>query len=1107
MESRTEMTTSVKMSVDSNWGSGFVGTITIRNEGTEPVNGWTLDFQFPHSIDGLWNGTILSNANGGYSIRDAGWNASIPPGGSVSFGFYGTPNGTIEPSPTWTVNGQEATWADALPWLSVADTSLVEGNDGSRDALVTLRLSKPATEAVSVDLATSGYTAWAGSDFQGVAQTVSFAAGEQEKLVRIPVNGDLSVEPDEFFNVNLSNARGIRVMDGVAKVTIVNDDAMVAPTIQVSDVTVTEGGPGGQTLASFTVSLSNAYDKVVSVNYATADGSATVADGDYAATSGTLSFAAGETTKTITVVVNGDSQVEADEAFRLLLSQAVNGTIADGEGTGTIISDDAPPKISVADVTLPEGNGTGTALVEVRLSGATDRPVTVDYATSVGTALPGQDYTQISGTLTFAPGETSKLVPIIILGDSQFEEQEYFFLNLSQPTNATIEDGQGVIRLDNDDAQPLGLSIADLTMPEGDGPGVARVTVSLTAATDHPVTVNYASSNSSATEGSDYTAVTGTLTFAAGETSKVIEVPILGDMVGEGAESFNIDLSGASGAEILKATGKVTLNNDDLPTISVSIAHATVTESDPGATVGGFLHTVGNQFVDESGATVRLNGVNWGGMQETINTPFGIWTRPWKDIMNQMKELGFNTIRLPFSTDTLADGAQAQPHAWLNPDWAGKTPLEIMDAIVDYAGEIGMRIILDRHRGEAGGPADTNGNGLWYYGEYTEERWISDWVKLAQRYADNPTVIGADLYNEPYGYAPHQPDLGLAGWGNGGPTDWRLAAERAGNAILQANPDWLIFVEGNSTYNDNWYIWGGNLMGADQYPVRLDDPSKLVYSPHVYFRDPSYYLPNTQYQDFQKYWGYLFEQNRAPIMVGEFGSRLTNEEQVEWMKALVRYMNGDFNGDGVSDLAPGQQGVSFTFWDFSPSSADTGGILTDDWQSVNWNKMNIIKEGMIDLPRADGKTMLTFAISLSQKVSDLEHPVTIGYHTVDGTATEGSDYVGTSGTLTFKWGEMSKLVQVEVLSDTVLEGKESVILEITDANGAIIGTARAVGYIADNDGGSAAAAAAPADLADPADGAETPAALDALYAEAGVEDVAPLLGHLTRISDGLLMVA
>ncbi|WP_426636244.1 glycoside hydrolase family 5 protein [Planosporangium sp. 12N6] len=159
------------------------------------------------------------------------------------------------------------------------------------------------------------------------------------------------------------------------------------------------------------------------------------------------------------------------------------------------------------------------------------------------------------------------------------------------------------------------------------------------------------------------------------------------------------------------------------------------------------------------------------------------------------------------------------PHK--NPDLAGLTGPQIMDKVVAGATDRGMMVILDRHR-----PTSAGQSNLWYTDHVSEAAWIKDWTDLAQRYRDNPLVIGADLHNEPHGEAT---------WGDGNQaTDWRLAAERAGNAILAVNPGWLIVVEGIEKYQNVYYWWGGNLMGARDNPVRLSDPSKLVYSAHDY---------------------------------------------------------------------------------------------------------------------------------------------------------------------------------------------------------------------------------------------------------------------------------
>jgi endoglucanase len=286
---------------------------------------------------------------------------------------------------------------------------------------------------------------------------------------------------------------------------------------------------------------------------------------------------------------------------------------------------------------------------------------------------------------------------------------------------------------------------------------------------------------------------------------------------------------------------------------------------------------------------------------------------------------------VPYSNDVLRAGVTANSIDYSkNPDLQGRTPLQILDTVIDYAGGKGMRVILDRHRPDAGGQS-----ALWYTAAVPESTWIADWKTLAARYRGNPTVIGADLHNEPHN------DGGSTGscWGcNDSTRDWRLAAERAGNAVLAVNPDWLILVEGVDCVNGDCGWWGGNLSGADEFPVRLSDPSKLVYSAHEYansvfhqkwFDDASF--PDNLPALWDRWWGYLIKEQTAPVLIGEFGSTLADPKDAIWMKSLLAY------------LGPGTTGASFTYWSWNPNSGDTGGILNDDWTTINQAKQAILK--------------------------------------------------------------------------------------------------------------------------------------------------------------------
>jgi Calx-beta domain/FG-GAP-like repeat len=223
------------------------------------------------------------------------------------------------------------------------------------------------------------------------------------------------------------------------------------PSITISDLTVTEGNAGTRA-ANFTVTLSAASSQPVTVNYATANGSAS-AGSDYQATSGTLTIPAGQTTGTITVLVNGDRLVEPSETFFVNLSSPTNATIADGQGLGSIVDDE--PRISISDVSQKEGKKGKTTLFTftVTLSVAYDQPVTLSYRTVNGTATTSNnDYVARSGTLTFLPGETTKTITIEVKGDRNKEANETFYLDLfGLSSNALFTRNRGIGTILNDD--------------------------------------------------------------------------------------------------------------------------------------------------------------------------------------------------------------------------------------------------------------------------------------------------------------------------------------------------------------------------------------------------------------------------------------------------------------------------------------------------------------------------------------------------------------------------------------------------------------------------------------------------------------------------------
>ncbi|WP_166767386.1 putative Ig domain-containing protein [Xanthomonas arboricola] len=341
-----------------------------------------------------------------------GWNGVQPPHGTLVVPNPSGAQGTQ--IVTYTHNGDSAT-SDTFPLedgrgdtitvnititpnqptLSINNVSVNEGNAGTTNATFTVSLSQPAgTGGVSFDIATADGTATAGVDYVASSLTgQTIPAGSSSATFTVLVNGDTLSEPNETFFVNVSNVTGASVGDGQGQGTIVNDDAL--PALSIDDVSVNEGN-SGTTTATFTVSLSAASGQTVSVNYITADGTAT-AGSDYSARSGTLTFAPGVTAQGVAITVNGDTAVEPNETFSVGLSGASNASIARATGTGTIVNDDVV--VVVGPASLPAATAGSAYSQTLSASGGT-APYT--FAITAG-ALPAGLSLSAGGVLSGTP--------------------------------------------------------------------------------------------------------------------------------------------------------------------------------------------------------------------------------------------------------------------------------------------------------------------------------------------------------------------------------------------------------------------------------------------------------------------------------------------------------------------------------------------------------------------------------------------------------------------------------------------------------------------------------------------------------------------------------
>lgn len=383
------------------------------------------------------------------------------------------------------------------------------------------------------------------------------------------------------------------------------------------------------------------------------------------------------------------------------------------------------------------------------------------------------------------------------------------------------------------------------------------------------------------------------------------------------------------------------------PEVSVSGSMAIFTsqysdEPDPGedpepSTDPYPLVTQGRRILRPSGEAVRIKAINWFGAEGSNRVPAGLWAVSYKELIDKIVAWGFNAIRIPFAGNTF-DGSNASGvNFGFNPDLQSTTPgtpkkpIDVMDILINYAVSKGLMIILDHHRRTIGDGAD----GSPISSTYTKAQWIATWAMLANRYKGIPNVIGADLHNEPYSHS----------WG-----DWAALAEDCANALHQVAPNWLVFVEGVGSFNGKNYWWGGQLAGVLSRPVNINKKDKLVYAAHDYGQSvgtqpwlataaqPVAGYPNNLPAVFQAAWGFILEQNIAPVWVGEFGGHFgldsngavkpNGELEKQWAIQLITYLNSN---EG-----------HFGYWCLNPNSGDTGGLLRNDWKTAQTHKLQLL---------------------------------------------------------------------------------------------------------------------------------------------------------------------
>ena len=452
--------------------------------------------------------------------------------------------------------------------LSIADAEAAEGS--TIDFIVTL--SPASTDDATVSFETQGSTATAGTDYTSASGTLTITAGDTSATIAVATTEDTLDELDEEFTVTLSMASSeVTIGDATATGTINDDDEA---RLTISGGSAVEGDP-----IKFGVTLSTTSTREVTANWAASGG--TAAAEDYTPAAGEVTIMAGSTTATITVQTVDDSTDEAAETFTVGLSSPVNATLGSpSTATGTINDNDPQPSVSIQAASATEG---GTIAFPVRLNVSSGRPVTVPWTVAAGTASAGSDYTTStsSGTVTIMPGVASGTASVDTVEDTLAEGDETFTITLGTPVNATLGNPSAVLGTITDDDGRPSITIADASATEGDsGTTAMSFTLSLSPPSSGRITVDWTTGhdNDTATAGADYTAASGTVEFSPGATSRTVSVDVRGDTLDEADETFTVTLSAATGGASIgdaSATGTINDNNDPRPTLSIADASAT----------------------------------------------------------------------------------------------------------------------------------------------------------------------------------------------------------------------------------------------------------------------------------------------------------------------------------------------------------------------------------------------------------------------------------------------------------------------------------------------------------------------------------------------------
>ena len=832
-------------------------------------------------------------------------------------------------------------------------------------------------------------------DYEPVSGRLRFRPGQTSYQIDVPLVNDCRNEPDETFQFYIYDSRRgqeqfIWPNFAWGRLTIEDDDAANQLLIESTQISVAEdGGP-----AVIPVRLCASQNRQVTVDYETADGTA-LAGSDYTARSRTLTFPAGQQIRRIRVPIIDDDIDEPDEEFTVRLTGATNAALPDSsEASVTILDNDEAVTVGVLGTDVPES--IGVARVRIQLGAQTSSEVSVQFATSDGSATAHADYTPVSTNLAFAPGEEEKTVDIPILEDDLIEGAESFTVRLSAPTNAEIGDGTATVTIrDNDARSELAIVDPDVVT---EGYGTVSVEVTLSPARSTEVAVDWSTEDGTAVAGADYETGAGTIVFAPGETSKSLELAVIDDEAVEDEEVFHVRLANPVGdAEIVRSRATVTIIDDDRqPTLRP--VDVTASENAGTARMRVLLSPAATEDVSVQYATgdgTAVSGMDYVMKSEMLTIPAGS--------TEEIIEIGLIDDGVVERAETFSVALHSPENAELSRNEATVTILD------DDAPAVSIDDVTVQ--------------------EYASEAVFS--VSLTAAHVDPVTVRYASEDGTATAWEDYVPVAGELTF-PAGETSRVIRVQIFDDTSAEDDETFTVVLTSAANVALGDASGEGTIVDDDTYELTISDAAVQESAGSARFA-VTLNRANAEQQITVRY---AMSDGTATA-----GLDYTSESDVLTIAAGTLGANIDVV---ILDDDESEDSETFTVTLSDATNAEIidgtgqGTILDDDVPGLSVNGTSV---------REDAGAAV-FVVHLDRASSET---VAVGFDARPITATEGEDYVAAGGSIVFEPGETAKRIDVVVLDDSMDEPDETFEIVLIDAQHAVIRNAEAMATILDDD--------------------------------------------------------